>query len=271
MSEHPDILLAEYVDGTLRGEVRAEVEAHLLGCDRCREEVSLADQARATLLALPEEPAPEGLTFSVRSRARRTASPRTVRWVAAGAAAAVVVAGGIVVYREFQAPGEEAATGGGGGGGGQERAPGGGLEEAAPAQDAGEPVFAARPTVPTYTESERDYTSAALVALGRNVRDRARQALADGLAPTATTFYETFDPQTFIPPIRRAIECSLRQVPPRQLLVPFSIEAASFEGEPAYVTAFLQGPAPDQPYDRVVLWVVARDSCSLRSLAAQRL
>jgi Putative zinc-finger len=271
VSEHPDILLAEYVDGTLRGEVRAEVEAHLLGCDRCREEVSLADQARATLLALPEEPAPEGLTFSVRSRARRTASPRTVRWVAAGAAAAVVVAGGIVVYREFQAPGEEAATGGGGGGGGQERAPGGGLEEAAPAQDAGEPVFAARPTVPTYTESERDYTSAALVALGRNVRDRARQALADGLAPTATTFYETFDPQTFIPPIRRAIECSLRQVPPRQLLVPFSIEAASFEGEPAYVTAFLQGPAPDQPYDRVVLWVVARDSCSLRSLAAQRL
>jgi Putative zinc-finger len=269
MSEHPDILLAEYVDGTLRGEVRAEVEAHLLGCDRCREEVSLADQARATLLALPEEPAPEGLTFSVRSRARRTASPRTVRWVAAGAAAAVVVAGGIVVYREFQAPGEEAATGGGGGG--QERAPRGGVEEAAPAQDAGEPVFAARPTVPTYTESERDYTSAALVALGRNVRDRARQALADGLAPTATTFYETFDPQTFIPPIRRAIECSLRQVPPRQLLVPFSIEAASFEGEPAYVTAFLQGPAPDQPYDRVVLWVVARDSCSLRSLAAQRL
>jgi hypothetical protein len=269
VSEHPDILLAEYVDGTLRGEVRAEVEAHLLGCDRCREEVSLADQARATLLALPEEPAPEGLTFSVRSRARRTASPRTVRWVAAGAAAAVVVAGGIVVYRGFQAPGEEAATGGGGGG--QERAPRGGVEEAAPAQDAGEPVFAARPTVPTYTESERDYTSAALVALGRNVRDRARQALADGLAPTATTFYETFDPQTFIPPIRRAIECSLRQVPPRQLLVPFSIEAASFEGEPAYVTAFLQGPAPDQPYDRVVLWVVARDSCSLRSLAAQRL
>jgi hypothetical protein len=259
------------VDGTLPGEARAEVEAHIVGCDRCREEVSLAEEARATLLALPEVSAPEGLTFGVRSRARRTASPRTARWVAAGAAAAVLVAGGIIVYGQLRGPGEEAVTVGGGGAGGEERAPGGDLEEAAPAQDSGDPLFAARPTVPTYSESDRDYTGAELVALGRNVRDRARQALADGLAPAATTFYETFDAEAFTPPIRAAIDCSLREVPPDQLLVPFSIEAASFEGEPAYVAAFLQGPAPDRPYDRVVLWVVARDSCSLRSLATQRL
>jgi hypothetical protein len=269
VNDHPDILLAEYVDGTLPGEDRAAVEAHLLGCDRCREEVSLAEEARATLVALPEEPAPEGLTFAVRSRARRTMSPRTVRWVGAAAVAAVLVGGGIVVYRVAQGPEGRAISRPGGGE--LERAPGDDLQEAAPTQEAAESALAAGPTVPTYTESDRDYTGPELVALGRDVRDRARRAVAEGLPPEATTFYETFHAEAFTPPVRRAIECSLRQVPPEQLLVPFSIEAASFQGEPAYVAAFLQGPAPDQPYDRVVLWVVTRDSCSLRSLASQQL
>jgi putative zinc finger protein len=269
VNEHPHILLAEYVDGTLPGDDRARVDAHLLGCNRCREEVSLAEQARATLLALPEEPAPEGITFGVRSRARRSTSPRTARWVAAGAAAAVLVGGGIVVYRVFQGPEGRAISGAGGGE--LERAPGRGLQEAAPTEEAADSALAARPTVPTYTESDRDYTVPELVALGRDVRDRARRALADGLAAEAITFYETFDPGAFTRPVRRAIDCSLREVPPEQLPVPFSIEEASFQGEPAYVAAFLQGPAPDQPYDRVILWVVSRDSCSLRSLASQQL
>jgi hypothetical protein len=37
------------------------------------------------------------------------------------------------------------------------------------------------------------------------------------------------------------------------------------------VASFLQGPAPDQAYDRVVIWVVGREDCRLRSLASQRL
>jgi hypothetical protein len=63
----------------------------------------------------------------------------------------------------------------------------------------------------------------------------------------------------------------IAEVPPEQLVVPIGIEEARFDGRPAYVAAFLQGPAPDERYDRVVIWVVARESCSLLSLATQRL
>jgi hypothetical protein len=269
VTEHPEIMLAEYVDGALSPDARAEVEAHLAGCDRCREEVALAEEARSALAGLPEVPAPEGLTFAVRRRARRPPSPRIGRWVAATAAAAALVAGGFVVVRAFRTPGE----------GGPAPGAGGVAEQAPSVRDAGEQPEAAgggalaadgRP-VPTFSVSNQDYDQGDLVTLGRRFRDDARSAIQAGLAPTAREFFEDFDVAAFTPRVRGAIDCSLRQVPPEQLLVPFSIEAASFQGQPAYVAAFLQGPTPDLEYDRVVIWVVARDSCSLRSLASQRL
>jgi Putative zinc-finger len=276
VNEHPEILLAEYADGTLTPEAETEVEAHLAGCARCREELALAREARDALGTLPEVPAPEGLTLNVRRRARRPASPRAGRWVAAAAAAALLLAGGVVVIRAV-VDGEEAAMPAGGSP--QAPAPAaegqgeaeGGAEAADEAAQTDESSMLAAPAVPTYTESNRDYDGGDLVKIGRRVRDRARAALDGGLARSATAFYGNFDPASFTPEVREAIECSLAEVPPDQLLVPFSIEAASFEGQPAYVATFLQGPAPDQPYDRVVVWVVARDSCSLRSLATQRL
>jgi hypothetical protein len=265
VSDHPDVLLAEYVDGTLPPEARAEVDAHLLICDRCRREVDLAGEARGVLVALPEVAAPEGLPLAVRRRTGRRPAPRAARLVAAVAAAAVLVAGGIVIFRSLAD--ERAAPVGAGAGESFEEA---GEQTAAP-EAAAQDATLARTALPTYTESGRDYGQSDLVPLGRRIRDEARVALQGGVAPTATRFYAGFEPDAFTTRVTEAIECSLREVPPEELLVPFSIEAASFEGEPAYVAAFLQGPAPDRPYDRVVLWVVARDSCSLRSLAAQRL
>lgn len=273
MNEHPHILLAEFVEGSLAPEARAEVEAHVDRCETCREEVALAEEARTVLAALPEVPAPTGLTFEVRRRARRPATPRMGRWVAAAAAAALLLAGGVVVVRGLVDGGGEAGTAAGGGGDGGGR----GAEAASEAPESADQATREGETllkaldVPTYSESNRDYDNADLVQLGRRFEERSKTALAGGLAPTATAFYRDFDPAAFTPQVREAIECSLREIPPEQLLVPFAIEAASFQGEPAYVAAFLQGPAPDQPYDRVVLWVVARDSCALRSLATQRL
>ena len=277
MNEHPEILLAEYADGTLTPEAEAEVEAHLAECATCREELALATEARAALGALPEVPAPEGLTLNVRRRARRAVSPRATRWVAAAAAAALLLAGGVVVIRAVVDEGETATPAGGSAQApapaaeGQGGAEGGAQDASDEAAATDEARMLAAPAVPTYSESSRDYDGGDLVKIGRRVRDRARAVLDGGLARSATAFYANFDPAAFTPEVREAIECSLAEVPPDQLLVPFSIEAASFEGQPAYVAAFLQGPAPDQPYDRVVVWVVARDSCSLRSLATQRL
>jgi hypothetical protein len=276
VNEHPEILLAEYADGTLTPEAAAEVEAHLAGCATCREELALAREARAALGTLPDVPAPEGMTLNVRRRARRPVSPRTGRLVAA-AAAAVLVASGVLVVWALVGGQDGTSTRARLGGAGQAGSPAMGGAEAAPEeaadeqQEAGRTAALAAAGVPTYSESDRDYDGQDLVKIGRRVRDQARAALEGGLARSATAFYGNFDPASFTPQVREAIECSLAEVPPDQLLVPFSIEAASFEGQPAYVAAFLQGPAPDQPYDRVVVWVVARDSCSLRSLATQRL
>ena len=274
MNEHPEILLAEYVDGTISSDARAEMEAHLAGCARCREELALAEEARGALGRLPDVPPPEGLTFLVRRRAGRGPAPRTARLVAAVAAAAVLVGGGIVAVStvlggagDDQAALEEAPAEAGGG------APAPTLERGAAEEDAASQgaLAAGQRIVPIYAESNRHYDQDDLVALGRRVRDRARATIQGGLAPTATEFFQDFDTSAFTPRVRQAVDCSLRDVPPEQLLVPFSIEAAMFQGEPAYVAAFLQGPAPDLPYDRVVIWVVARDTCSLRSLATQRL
>jgi hypothetical protein len=274
VNEHPETLLAEYADGRLTPEAGAEVEAHLAECATCREELALAREGRAALGTLSEVPAPEGLTLNVRRRARRPASPRAGRWVAAAAAAALLLAGGVVVIRAVVDDGEP-GTASPAAGTPQAPAPAAGGQGGAEAADeeaaTDEARMLAAPAVPTYAESNRDYDGGDLVKIGRRVRDRARAVLDGGLARSATAFYGNFDPAAFPPEVREAIECSLAEVPPDQLLVPFSIEAASFEGQPAYVAAFLQGPALDQPYDRVVVWVVARDSCSLRSLATQRL
>lgn len=265
---HPQSLLAEYADGELGPDDRSRVEAHLAECRRCRDEVLLARSARQALTGLPELDAPAGLGLAVRRQAR-AAPARVWRVVAPVAAAAVLVAGGIVVVSSLSDEG-----GGGPGGaatsGDAEGAPaapqGAPLEEEAADQGVGRTAG-----LPRFRESDRDHTAASLPALARGLRDEARTALSGGLAPSAASFYSAFDPSTLPPELRDVYRCVVSEVPPEQLIVPFTIESASFEGEPAYVASFLQGPSPDQPYDRLVIWVVGREDCRLRSLASQRL
>ena len=54
-------------------------------------------------------------------------------------------------------------------------------------------------------------------------------------------------------------------------MVPFLIQEARFQGDPVYVAAFLQGPGFDAPYDRMLIWVVHRETCALRYYASHRL
>jgi hypothetical protein len=148
-------------------------------------------------------------------------------------------------------------------------------DEAAPAEGvAGAPAqgaLRAQAPAPQLTSSSTDYEPAALAPLARRLRDDARSALAAGFPATAADYYREFDASAFAPPTRRAVRCALSDIPPEQALVPLVIEEASFQGSPAYVAAFLQGPAPEQPYDRILIWVADRESCALRSLASQQL
>jgi hypothetical protein len=260
MTEHPEDLLAEYVEDALGPEDRARVEAHLAGCHRCREEVSLATQARSALAAVPEAAPPPGLELAVRRRSRR---PSRRVWIAGGAAAAAagVLLGAIVVLGQLET---EGAAGGGGAPQVQEGAP----ERDDGRQPAAAPASGANVIV---RRSSRDYTPTTLAALGRRLRDQARSTLSARSDSTSQEFYAGFDIQSLSPAVRRTVNCVFREVPPEQLLVPYSIQEAAFEGEPAYVAAFLQGPSPDTPYDRVLIWVVDRETCSLQYYAAQQL
>lgn len=275
MIEHPDQLLADYVDGSLGPEDRARVEAHVRDCPSCRQQLELAATARDALAALPDVDAPPGLTFEVRRRARR---PRSgLAWkVATGAAAAAVLAAGIVV-----AVGPPGGVDTLGGGAGSEMAP----DAGAPGPAAGRPERrqesgdmatergAVAPTAlqPRYRETGRDYDTSTILGFGRRLRDEARASLRSGFPEPATAFYQDFELDRFPDEARRAVECLLREAPPDELVVPYVVERASFQGDPALVGAFLQGPAQDEPYDRILLWVVERKGCTLRYFATIRL
>jgi putative zinc finger protein len=267
VTDHPDQMLAEYADGALGPEDRATVDEHLAGCATCREELALARSARERLADLPELPAPAGLELAVRRQAPSGPS-RVWRVAAPIAAAAVLVAGGIIVVSRLGGP-EVRDVAGGAGGGGEPVAPQQAPEAAESA--AGDRTLAALAPAPRYSESGADYAPADLATVARELRGDVGQALEGGLAPTATKFFQAFDISALAPRLRDIYRCVVAEVPPDQLIVPFAIEAASFEGEPAYLASFLQSPAPDQPYDRILIWVVGREDCSLRSLASQRL
>lgn len=274
MNEHPDQLLTDYVDGSLGAEDRARVEAHVRDCDRCRAEVDLAAAGRESLLAVGEVEPPPGLTFEVRRRARR---PRGgMAWkVATGAAAAAVLAVGIVV--SLGPPGGE----GGGGGAGPTaergfdagaREPGAAVPQADQERQEAQSTLRNMAAVgPRYRETARDYDTATILAFGRRLRAEVRASLGSGFREPATEFYQDFELDRFPDEARLAAECLLREAPPDELVVPYLVERASFQGQPAFVGAFLQGPSRDEPYDRILLWVVERPGCTLRYFATVRL
>src|SRR5215211_825922 len=96
---HPDTLLAEYVDGAVADVERRDLEAHVATCARCRQEVALARAARSALRSAPPVVAPPDLgDAAIRAaagaptdldRARERRSP--TRWIAAAAGVAAVV------------------------------------------------------------------------------------------------------------------------------------------------------------------------------------
>src|SRR5436189_273090 len=71
---HPDALLAEYVDGALAEGERPIIERHLDICERCQEEVALARAARSALASVAEAPAPGDLGDAAIAEARRRAA-----------------------------------------------------------------------------------------------------------------------------------------------------------------------------------------------------
>ncbi|HEX6230533.1 MAG TPA: zf-HC2 domain-containing protein [Actinomycetota bacterium] len=247
---HPEELLAGYVDDTLTDTERAGVDAHLVSCDLCREEVELSRSAVAALGALEDEPVPFGVTGPVLAEAgRRFERRRAVLWQRVQWAAGVAVAAALVAV---------VAVSLGGGGDDEALRAGAGADAEAPVTAEEGAALGAPPGL----ERQRDvsYDEAGIESLAREAASIPQPAAPD----EGSTRHAAPD---------RALEC-LRTSgapvdEPGDLLV--RLIEAKYLGTPAYLAVFLEGPGAGQPADHAVVWVAATDDCRILTTASQRL
>ena len=260
-TDHPEELLAGYVDGSASPQERGAVEAHLASCRQCREEAGLARIAHARLVSLPELDAPglaerglaglrgpglkpvPGGAEGERPEAHEDEGGRgPVRrrpvWVPALAAAAIVaIAGAIALPIRLR---------------------GGGAPTRPSTQAAGTP---APSPLPPLVDVGARYTPAAVSALAKRLAPAARSAEAAPASPGASA--PVFGSQTSAAPgkgtlsaadqatSRTALDCLIGGGGLEANALPLYLERATFKGVPAYIGAFAR------PGSRLNLVVVA--------------
>jgi hypothetical protein len=283
---HPHDLLAEYVDGALADRERADVEAHLTGCDRCREEISLARASRTRLRSLPELEAPEGSASRAlreagvpgpegqRARSSRTGvaaaarPPRWARWIPAAAAAALIGLLALTVPRigDHAVPATSQAN------------PFAGGERAATAPSAAAPSADAQKAldrllvagVPLEHRSQ-SYTAADIRQLTDATAARYAGAAVPKTHKASDAASTAMGALVSSGDAKSAIACLSSQVAssPTDALV--ELIEADYEGAPAYFAVFVESPAPGDPVNEVIVWVVRRDGCTIANFAFRKL
>jgi hypothetical protein len=257
---HPEEQLATYVDGTLSPPERRAVDGHLADCERCRREVALAAGARTALGSLAEVPAPPGVATSA---LREAGAAKRIRpadgppaWYRVAGVAAAVAAGLLVVSLVLPKVGgssNDQTT--------RELSEAGGADGGADA---------ASSEATALEIQDVNYDDASLTALTASFK-AAQDAggldtggLATAEAPTETARFAT--PQQ----TRKALRCIIKSAPDEAGQLSQLIEAR-FQGTPAYLAVFLEGPGADQPPDTVSVWVFAKDGCAILSSSYARL
>ncbi|MCA1726431.1 MAG: zf-HC2 domain-containing protein [Actinobacteria bacterium] len=240
---HPEELLAPYVDGDLAREDRRAVDAHLAGCETCAGEVALARRATVSLRRLGEVPAPLGLaTPAIQASRRESPWVRRIGWAAAGTAAAAIIALFVV-----------SQSAGGGLLGDRDAAPAG--IEAGPG-DA--PAPRATGVNNLLIESGKNYSREDLDTLLQQRSSQYDSTDAGAVAAEAGSDENSARVAAAIHCVERA---GLRGDEGARLI---QIEAARFEGDPAYIVLFTL------PERRTDLWVIDRESCQIRYVAYGR-
>jgi anti-sigma factor RsiW len=258
---HPDDLLADYVDGTLDERARADVDTHLLGCERCRDEVRLARTAKVALVELEDRPVPLGVTGPVLAEAgrrferRRGVSWDRFQWAAGLAAAAALV---VVVALNVGDGGSETTPSPAAAGTGATGAAGAEASDAT--ASAPLPFFGLEQQLDVNYDDEgiRAVASEAAGAVEAAEGGEAAGPLASGAEDSAQRTGDA----------KGCVRQSGLQGP-RDVLI--RLIEAEFEGTPAYIAVFAEGPGAGQPPDHIVVWVVATDDCSVLTSASQRI
>lgn len=248
---HPEDLLADHVDGTLSQTERAVLDAHLAGCETCREEIALAAGAVTALAALDEEPVPFGVTGPVLAEARRTARRRAparerFQWAIGLAAAACLVLVAVVLLPQLT--------------GGSDRDRGARSVGAGDAERTEDATLGAEALAPLQLEvSDEDFAEQDLTRLARTT---AKVAPSLPVAPT---------PNAVAAP-DEAISCLVASgatIDEGDVLV--RVIQARYLGTPAYIGVFHEGAGGDVPPRRVVVWVVSSADCAILTLLSQNI
>lgn len=241
---HPEELLAEYVDGSLTAPRRADLEAHLASCARCREEVSLARAGRRALRSADDVAVPTGIVDRAiddaagpadLDAARASRSPQ--RWLGAAAAiAAVGVLLAVAAPKLGSSPSTTAAAGAG-------------------AQEATDASFALATGVEVTQADVRNDDLAALAATVGGVQ--GPKATAGGSAAAVPTFTDLRTDEAALPQATACLTHAFGDSPGTLTRV----IAAGYEGTPAYLGFYAVGPGAGLPATRIQLLVASVDGC----------
>jgi len=291
-TEHPDELLAGYVGGSASSDERRTVEAHLAGCSQCRDDLALAMAARTALASLPqldapglaaqgvealragatrppEEPAGKqtkrvpvtaGVTAGAsdeladRRGAKREAGQRRrwqVSWAAlAGVAAVLAVLAVVPLVLNRGGPSKS-------GGALQPRAASPGTETA---------------NYPPVLDRSSAYDQASLQALARQLGEEARRGAfkensTTAASPLAPSMAGT-TPRLAGVSAPAVVRCAVHGAGLPAGTIPVYLEAATYQGTPAYVVAVLT-EGGNRSHLRV--YAVGRQDCSFLYEADQPL
>jgi len=246
---HPgDDLLAPYVDGTLPERERASVAAHLSTCARCTKDVADATTARSALRAIDVAAVPTDLVIPAADTAaaaakRRSTAPAWQGWARPAVAAAAVALVLTLVLPKL------------GGGSNTDLASDGGANRAG--DQTGVQVDAA--PVPLEIQSV-DYDP-------DTVNQLAAQTAARIGSGTAASVPEGSATGTTVPKAgsesaaNKAVAClrtAFREVPGTLV----RLISADFQGSPAYVGLYAEGPGAGQPADSLTVRVASAEGCA---------
>jgi Putative zinc-finger len=250
---HPEELLAGYVDGSLSAKERAAVETHVARCAKCSREIAMASTARSALRALEEVPAPGDIgSPAIQEAAGSHATPAaggTPRWYRVGGLVAAVAAGLLVFTLVLPRIGQSDDAGGG-----DQRE----LNAAASDTEAGK--LSARSGIEI---SHENYDNTSLTALITSYTAEDSSAGGAAGAPVALTTGGQAQ-------VNKALDCIVQSAPDETGDLKRLIRAR-FEGTPAYLAIFTEGPGAGQPADTAIIWVFATDDCRILSSSLARL
>jgi hypothetical protein len=259
--DHPDELLAGYVDGSANAADRRAVDEHLESCESCRHDVALAAKASSALASLPELGAPGLAAAGVASLRRAALHPlpdhdsgvqptpisaeRAARrrfrpaWSQLAAAAAIIVVLGALVAIPLALSGGKAGK------------PSSNAAAPAPA------TFPAPAHAPALFDRGAVYSHESLNALASQ--------LAATRAGTSGSFLGAIRTGTAAPNAlqdsaiaRGALQCVIEGGAPPENAQPIYLEQAEVSGTPAYVGGFF---IPEARLNVMVV-AVSRDGCS---------